>query len=559
MRPLDFAFGLDVLTGAPPIIWPHDEELTIDSFAGGGGVSTGCEMAIGRAPDVAINHDVAALIMHAVNHPGTIHLPHNVWKAAPLAVTGGRPVGLFWLSPDCKDFSKAKGGVPKRKNIRDLAWVAVRWAQEVAPRVIILENVEEFRQWGPLWLDPATGHLVPDPQRRGETFRAFVRALRRLGYRVQWRELRACDYGAPTIRKRLFIVMRRDGEPIVWPKPTHGDPKSAAVRKGRLKPWVSAAEIIDFSIPCPSIFLTREEAKAAGCRRPLAPATMARIAKGVERHVLMEPKPFMVVCNHAGEGFHGHAIHEPFRTVTATRDAYGVVMPFLVPRYGERLGQEPRSRSVDRPAPVIVPTGNEGRLAAVFLAQHNTDMIGHDARKPVSTIVGKGCTQAVVSLPVVAKYYSEGGSSQGVGEPLHTDTTKPRFGLIDAVGVRPPLSEAQAARARQVADFLRAHGVAVDGEFATVGDFIIVDIGMRILTPRERFNAQGFPPGYVIDPEVNGKPLTVEAQGRMCGNSVPPPLAAAVIAANYRPRKISAEPPPPTAPTLFDLMERRGA
>jgi DNA (cytosine-5)-methyltransferase 1 len=534
-------------------------ELIVDSFAGGGGASTGIEMALGRSPDIAINHDAEALAMHERNHPRTLHLAHNIWKVDPAAATAGRPVGLLWASPDCKHFSKAKGGKPVSRNIRDLAWVVVRWAKQVRPRVIILENVEEFRTWGPLGADG-----MPCQARRGQTFEAWVAELRRLGYRVEWRELRACDYGAPTIRKRLFLIARRDGRPIVWPQPTHGAPGAAGVLAGALKPWRTAAEIIDWSIPCPSIFLSREEGRAIGVNRPLAEATMARIAKGVRRYVIDAASPFIVPITHTGSD-RVNAIDEPLRTVTtAHRGEHALVAPYLVPRYGERPGQAPRTRSVEEPMPVVVPTANGGSLAAVymaqhytgqtgreaeaplstivhrgtqqaivaaFLAQHNTDMVGHRAEAPVSTIVGKGCTQAVVSAGMVnlrgsdrrgssieapsatvtgggthlaevrafiVKYY---GADQDprLDDPLHTATTKARFGLV------------------------HVHGEPYE----------IVDIGMRMLTPRELFRAQGFPDSYVIDQRADGTPITKTAQIRMCGNSVCPPLAAALVAANY--------------------------
>ena len=253
-------------------------ELIVDSFAGGGGASTGIELALGRSPDIAINHDAEALALHRINHPETWHLPHNVWKVDPVAVTAGRPVGLLWASPDCKHFSKAKGGKPVKRNIRDLAWVVPRWAKQVRPRVIILENVEEFRDWGPI-----SAEGVPCKERKGDEFKRWCAELKRLGYRVEHRELRACDYGAPTIRKRLFVIARRDGEKIVWPKPTHGRPDDPEVISGRKLPWRTAADIIDWSLPCHSIFLSREEGRAVGVNRPLADATMARIARGGKR------------------------------------------------------------------------------------------------------------------------------------------------------------------------------------------------------------------------------------------------------------------------------------
>lgn len=642
-------------------------ELIVDSFAGGGGASTGIELALGRSPDIAINHDAEALALHRMNHPETLHLPHNVWKVDPVAVTGGRPVGLLWASPDCKHFSKAKGGRPVKRNIRDLAWVVVRWARQVRPRVIILENVEEFRDWGPI---SAEGQ--PCKERKGETFERWAGELRRLGYRLEHRELRACDYGAPTIRKRLFLIARRDGEKIVWPKPTHGRPDDPEVMAGRKLPWRTAAEIIDWSLPCHSIFLTREEGRAVGVNRPLAEATMARIARGVQRYVIDAAKPFVVRTAHGeagpnskrwGKGEHdlgeplptvtasndfatvapfvtkfransvGSTLDEPLHTVTANGEnrerpggcaPLGLVAPYLVPRYGERPGQEPRTRSVEDPAPVIVPTANGGSLAAValtkfsenstghlpdeplhtvmagaprhglvaafmaqhngervgvkpgrpvdepvatitasggqaaltaaFMAQHNTDMVGHAMTEPVSTIVGKGCTQALVTADFSAEatragevhaflqgYYSNGDSghatTRSVTDPVATVPTKPRISLVT---------------------------VDIGGE-----PYAIVDIGMRMLSPRELYRAQGFPDSYIIDrgikvepmPEGFGEdlgeaeivPITKTAQVRMCGNSVCPPLAQALVAANYQPRE--SERPAPRADLPLFAME----
>ncbi|MEJ0092807.1 MAG: DNA cytosine methyltransferase [Methylocella sp.] len=300
-------------------------ELIIDSFAGGGGgASLGIEMACGRSPDIAINHDAEALAMHAINHPATLHLPHNVWKVDPSEVCQRRPVGLLWASPDCKHHSKAKGGKPVKRSIRDLAWVVVRWAKQVRPRVIFVENVEEFRDWGPLGADDR-----PCPDRKGKTFDAWLAELRRLGYKVEHRELRACDYGAPTIRKRLFIIARRDGLPIVWPKPTHGVKDNPAVKSGELLPWRAAADIIDWSLPCHSIFLSREQGRAVGVNRPLAPNTMERIAKGVRRYVIDAASPFIVPVTHAGDS-RVHGIDEPLRTVTTSpRGEHALVTPFV--------------------------------------------------------------------------------------------------------------------------------------------------------------------------------------------------------------------------------------
>ncbi|ORE90658.1 C-5 cytosine-specific DNA methylase [Stappia sp. 22II-S9-Z10] len=561
-------------------------ELIVDSFAGGGGASTGIEMALGRSPDYAINHDAEALALHAANHPDTVHLSRNIWQVDPLDVVGRRPVGLAWFSPDCKHFSKAKGGKPVKRNVRDLAWTVVLWAKRARPRVIILENVEEFRDWGPL-VERTPGVFTPCPDRRGETFARWTGELRRLGYKVEWRELRACDYGAPTIRKRLFVIARRDGRRIVWPEPTHGAPDSDGVRTGRLKPWRTAAEIIDWSIPCPSIFETSEEIKAQhGVRaiRPLAHATMRRIARGVVRYVLANPRPFIVPVTHQGD-LRSHRVDEPLRTqTTANRGEHALVMPHLtkfqtgstgarmdepVPTvtansyvkrpggaaplglvaatmvqtgYGERAGQAPRALDIDEPLGTQVAGGAKHALVAAFLAQHNTGVVGHDARQPVSTLTTGGSygasQQSVVAAHLSWAYSSNTRGGEGnlhmpaktvlaggqhaalisafltkyygtdqhprIELPLHTDTTKDRFGLVT---------------------------VEVDG-----ATYAIADIGMRMLTPRERFRAQGFPDAYQIEtgrgPDGEPVNLTSTAQGRMCGNSVCPPIAAALVEAN---------------------------
>ncbi|HEV2673275.1 MAG TPA: DNA cytosine methyltransferase [Aliidongia sp.] len=517
-------------------------DLVFDGFAGGGGASEAIKQAIGRDPDYAWNHDDEALCMHEANHPGTKHFQQNIWQADFAGTAGGRPLWFAWFSPDCKHFSKAKGAVPLKRNIRDLAWVVIRCIHELGrfkPRQIFLENVEEFVTWGPLIQD-AAGNWVVDPLRKGETFRKWVAELRRYGYRVEWNEVRASHFGAPTIRKRLFLIARCDGQPIVWPKPTHGP--------GLLPFRTAANDCIDWSIACHSIFLTREEGRSVGVNRPLAEATMARIAKGVQRFVIDAAEPFIVTCNHSGDGFRGQGVNEPFKTLTAARDAHGLVVPFGVPRYGERQGQEPRTVDLCAPSPVVVPTGNgmslveafltkfqensSGQLGlvAAFLAQHNTGVVGHPATSPVSSITGTGSHQALVASHLVKlrgsckdgqpldqgmptstaggfhlgevrsfmiKYYGS-AIGQDVAEPLHSATTKPRFGLV-----------------------------MVQGE-----PYEIVDIAMRMLTPRELFRAQGFPESYIIDPIFNGKPLSKSAQNRMCGNSVSPPPAIAHIAAN---------------------------
>jgi DNA (cytosine-5)-methyltransferase 1 len=597
--------------------------MIIDCFAGGGGASTGIEAALGRGPDVAINHSAPALALHAANHPDTVHLDSNIWDVEPVSVTQGRPVGLLWASPDCKHFSKAKGGAPKDRNIRDLAWVVVRWAEESKPDVILLENVEEFRTWGPIGNDGQ-----PIKELAGIEFERWSRRLRQAGYRMQWRELRACDYGAPTIRKRFFMIARRDGRRIVWPKPTHGDPASDAVRRGRLKPWRTAAECIDWSLPCPSIFDTGPEIMARhGLRavRPLAANTLARVARGMNRYVLEAERPFIVNTANGqttGRGPNHWTAEEPLRTVTAAhgfaliapsltrfnggatgsdlRDPaptvtanswirkpggaapLGIIAPVLTyaqqggrsrdvaaPHHticasskdqnsliaaglvhignGERAGQAPRALDVQRPLGTVVAAGPRQYPFAAYLAQQNGGPRmgahpGHSPADPLSTVTAAGSQQTPVAA-FFAKYYGTGDGARH-DEPAHTVTTRDRFAHAQAQLAAPPFGPEHHARAREVAAFLRAHDAWSGGEFVTLvvdgAEFVVVDIGLRMLTPRELFNAQGFPPDYVIEGVWDGldteapsfRAFPKDVQISCCGNSVCPPLAQELVRAN---------------------------
>lgn len=594
-------------------------EIIIDSFAGGGGASTGIEMALGRSPDVAINHNRFALAMHRANHPDTLHLSNDIWAVDPMTVRPGEPIGLLWASPDCTHFSKAKGGAVKDRNIRDLAWVVVDWAEKRKPRVICLENVEEFRTWGPVGEDGQ-----PIKELAGLTFEAWTKRLRAAGYRIQFRELRACDYGAPTIRKRLFMVARRDGKRIVWPKPTHGDPKSAAVRSGKLLPWRTAASIIDWSLPCPSIFDTAEEIMAKHglrAKRPLAEATLRRIARGIMRYVLDNPRPFIVSVAHGDSGGRrDYPLDEPLGTQTRSGRSHAIVAPVVTyaqqgggnrpaeaplhtlcasPKdqnaivaatmvqtgYGERAGQEPRSLDIEAPIGTQVAGGSKHAVVAAFLAQHNTDMVGHHLTEPVSTIVGKGCTQGLVA----ASLLKFNGNSTGaeLDEPAPTITANSYvkrpggaapIGLMAASLANLRGTNAAGAAVDQPARTITAGGnhagivaAFLDSYYGTDQDarlnepsptettkprrglvtveidgqtFAIVDIGMRMLTPRERFRAQGFPDDYEIAAGVDERgaplPLTLDQQGRCCGNSVAPPISAAIVAANCSDMSVDA-------------------
>lgn len=496
---------------------PFQGELIIDNFAGGGGASTGIEAAFGRPVDVAINHDPEALAMHAANHPHTAHYCESVWDVNPIEVTRNQPVGLVWLSPDCKHFSKAKGGKPVQKKIRGLAWVALRWAATVRPRAIMLENVEEFITWGPLGPDGR-----PCPQRKGKTFAAFVNALKRQGYAVDWKELRACDFGAPTIRKRLFLIARRDGLPIRWPDATHGNPTSEAVRRGKLLPWRTAAECIDWEMPCPSIFERS---------RPLADATCRRIAKGIMRYVVGAAEPFIVKPDHTAsyyDCFRGQGIGEPLQTITAA-PGFAVVQPFLTEHAN---GSNQRVFNIDEPlrTQCAQVKGDHFALVSAFLAKHYTGVVGAPMADPLHTItatdhhslvtsnlvklrgdnvgqptddplrtISAGGTHFAEVRAFLVKYY---GTDQdpNLREPLHTITTKDRFGLVTV----------------------------------KVEDYAIADIGMRMLSPRELYRCQGFPDNYIIgDNPEQGLSLTKTAQVRMVGNSVCPPLSQALVEANF--------------------------
>lgn len=490
-----------------------DAELIIDNFAGGGGASMGIEDALGRAVSIAINHDREAIGMHEANHPHTLHLCEDVFDVDPVKACGGRPVGLAWFSPDCKHFSKAKGGKPVDKRIRGLAWVVIKWARAVRPRIIMLENVEEFATWGPLGDDNR-----PCPRRRGRTFRTWVGALRRLGYAVEWRELRACDYGVPTIRKRFFLIARRDGEPIVWPRQTHARPEDHA-RLG-LPCWRPAAGCIDWWRPCPSIF-TR--------KRPLAEKTLQRIARGVVRFVINAQQPFIVTCNHGGDHFRGQSVDAPMCTLTAARDAHGLVAPVLIPRYGERDGQRPRCRSVQSPMPAVVPTANGARVVLAFLAKHYGGVVGNEVRLPTGTVTSRDHHALVTSGLVKLRGTCRDG--QPVDQPMPTLTAggnhvaEFRAFLLKYYGNA--IGQSPADPAHTLTSKARLGLVTVSGD-----EYQIVDIGMRMLEPCELYRAHGFPDDYVIAPVVNGRQLPKSSQVRLCGNSVPPPVVSALVRAN---------------------------
>lgn len=534
-------------------------ELIVDNFAGGGGASTGIELATGYSVDIAINHDPEAIKMHKANHPNTEHYCENVWAVDPVKACKGHPVGLAWFSPDCKHFSKAKGGKPKDKNIRGLAWVALRWAGLVRPRVIMLENVEEFKTWGPL-----NRRHHPIKSKQGKTFEKFVQQLTDLGYKVEFRELIAADYGAPTMRKRFFMIARCDGKTIVWPEPTHAPADSEEVKKGLLKPYVGAYTQLDFSLPCPSIFDTSEEIKEKyGIRavRPLAQKTMDRIARGLKKFVLENPEPFIIQCNHGGER-RPNDIREPMPTITG-KHGYGIVEPYmvqckynneaqdvqkpigtlttvgshlLVEPYMVQIGQtgftKDRSKDVREPLTTIV-SKNEHCLISPTLIQYHSETAqgevrGQTIKDPIMTVDGSNRYGLVTSF--LSKFYKS-GIGQDEREPLHTITTSAgHFGEVRAFLIK-YYGDATGQDIEKPLDTVTTKDrfglVTIEGV-----DYQIVDIGLRMLEPKELYGCQGFPDDYIIDHDYTGKIYPRSEQVRRCGNAVCPPIPAALVRAN---------------------------
>ncbi len=571
------------------------DEADVDNFAGGGGASTGIERATGRPITIAVNHSRAAIAMHRANHPHTHHECNDIWKVDPRTVVAGRRVRRAWFSPDCTHFSKAKGAQPRSKEVRGLADVVVEWARDVQPEEIYLENVEEFADWGPL-----DENGKPERSRRGEDFRAWCGRLSDLGYHLEWRVLVAANYGTPTTRKRLFLQAVRKGRPIVWPETTHG--------KGRELPWRAAAEIIDWSLPCPSIF---------DRKKPLAEATLRRIAAGLKRYVFDAAQPFIVPLTHHSKTPRVHGLDEPFRTITAanrgelalvtpylashygasvgremgqpvptvtagggghhslvtpfvtkyhggargaargqsldealrtvdTENRFGLIAPTLIQTgYGEREGQRPRALDIEQPLGTVV-SGGKHALVSAALIKHYTGAVGSDLDEPLGTVTaidhhslatafltkfyGTATAGAQMDLPLptvttgggrggghlaevrafLVKYYGAdggpGASQQSLFDPLHTVTAKARFGLV-----------------------------TIHGE-----DYEIADIGMRMLSPRELFNAQGFPADYIIDLECDGRRLTKTQQIELAGNSVCGQVAEALVSATGREGRAAA-------------------
>lgn len=518
-------------------------EIIVDNFAGGGGASTGIEMATGRSVDIAINHDPEAIKMHKANHPSTKHYCESVWDIDPVKVCKGRKVGLAWFSPDCKHFSKAKGGKPKDKKIRGLAWVALRWAALVRPRVIMLENVEEFKTWGPL-----NRNHRPIKKKSGKTFEKFVTQLKNLGYDVEFNELVAADYGAPTKRKRFFMIARCDGKPIIWPKRTHAPADSEEVKKGLCEPYVGAYTQLDFNLPCPSIFDTSEEIKEKyGIRavRPLAEKTMQRIARGLKKFVIDNKEPFIVQVNHSGSKHdYCRSMNEPLSVITS-KHGFGIVEPKLAmvgnsegiqaqlttPYMGTNTTKHPGGNCKE---PIhTITTGNQQCIISPTIIQYHSETTedgvrGQRINEPLNTVDSSNRYGLVTSF--LSKFYKS-GTGQDIREPLHTVTTSAgHFGEVRAFLIK-YYGDATGQNIKEPLDTVTSHDrfglVTIEGV-----DYQIVDIGLRMLEPKELYGCQGFPEDYIIDRDFEGKKYSRTEQVKRCGNAVPPPFAQALVKAN---------------------------
>ncbi len=563
-----------------------DEEIIVDNFAGGGGASTGIELATGRPVNIAINHDPDAILMHKTNHPYTEHYQESVWDIDPKEVCAGRKVGLAWFSPDCKHFSKAKGGKPVDKNIRGLAWIVLKWAGTVRPRVIILENVEEFQTWGPV------RNGKPVKSKSGTTFEQWKSQLKALGYEIEHRELRACDYGAPTIRKRFFLVARCDGKPIVFPKPTHAPLDSPEVKSGKLKPYKSAADCIDFTLPCPSIF---------DRKKPLAVNTQRRIARGLDKFVIIEAKPFIV---HIGNGerkgqfprvqdidkpvstvvssckqyfctpylssikFNNEptAITNPLQTITAV-NSHSLIAPALIQYHSETAKAEVRGQSLDKPIMTVDSSPRYG-VFIPYLSKYFGGVVGADITKPMPTVTS--IDHNALTMPFLTQYYKGSEHNADVRDPLNTITVQPRHFLctnyltilrnnMDCCSIDEPLNTITTSGAHfaNTKVYVKKYNSGCNlGNWNKVREllntytdwnlandeilifningvkYFIFDIGLRMLQPKELYMAQGFPKDYVIDRDYTGKSYPKSKQVARCGNAVPPAFAKALVQAN---------------------------
>ncbi|MFU4497538.1 DNA cytosine methyltransferase [Pseudomonas aeruginosa] len=541
-----------------------DDAIVADYFCGGGGAGTGLEMGLGRPVNAAKNHSSAAIAMHTANHPHARHFMTDVFDGDPDDECQGRPVGWFHMSPDCTHHSQAAGGQPRKREIRNLSWVGLKWAGKKKPWVISLENVKQILQWGPLIAkrDRSTGRvvkldgsvaasgehvpvqqqfLVPDPKRRGQTWRRFIHLLKGMGYQVEWRVIKACDFGAPTSRERLFMIARSDGQPIVWPEPTH----AKHPKKGQQK-WKTAADCIDWSYPSKSIF---------GRKKALADATLRRVAKGVKKFVLDNPRPFIVpIANWSGK--QAQSAHEPLRTITSwpRGGSFAVASPTLVQTgYGERKGQQPRVLGLDQPLGTVVAGGVKHALSSAVLlpATHQGADRVNDPAELLPTVTAANRGELMIASPLMVGVGGRAGQTEPRpgDEPISTLTAGAEHHALIEYKLSP---EHEAGALRVAAFLMRYHStggqwaeldqpvtavttkdrLALVTVFVKGTPYVIVDICLRMLQPPELYRAQGFPADYIIDRGADGKPFSKTEQVHMCGNSVSPPPMAAIARAN---------------------------
>ena len=533
-------------------------DLIIDAFAGGGGASVGIEMALGRHVDIAINHDEQAIRMHRTNHPQTLHLTEDIFKVDLEKYVAGQHVALMWASPDCTSHSKAKGGQPRKQGLRILPWSVYKHAKKILPDVIIMENVEEIQQWGPL-----DENGKPIPERKGEEYRKFISSMCSLGYDFDSRELVAADYGAPTTRKRWYAIFRRDGKPIVWPEPTHSKTGTDGKKK-----WVPVSSVLNFSDLGNSIF---------GRKRPLAENTMRRTARGLEKFVFNNPEPFIIQVNHSGDNFRGQSIHEPMPTITQ-KHGFGVITPYIM-QIGQTGFTDDRNRSMNEPLSTIA-TKNEHCMIAPLLIQYHSETTkkgvrGQAVKDPLQTIDTSNRYGLVIAF--LEKFYKS-GTGQSLAEPIHTITTSPgHFGQVSVLAVdwkelqAAGIDEETAQKATYVSQFIMEyygcgigqslndplHTIVTKDRFALItilgNEYAILDIFLRMLTPEELKLAQGFPPDYIIDRDYNWKKYPVCEQVKRIGNSVVPIMAEALVKANCPYLKVGERKP---APVIY--MQQNG-
>ncbi|MCH5261621.1 MAG: DNA cytosine methyltransferase [Lachnospiraceae bacterium] len=525
-----------------------DRDLIIDCFAGGGGASVGIEMALGRPVDIAINHDHSAILMHKTNHPNTLHLTEDIFEVDLQKYVDGRRVALMWASPDCTSHSKAKGGKPRNSGLRILPWAVYKHAKTILPDVIIMENVEEIQQWGPL-----DEQGFPIKERKGEEYQRFITAMKSLGYDFDSRELVAADYGAPTTRKRWYAIFRRDGKPIVWPKQTHNKGGTDGFEK-----WVPVSTVLDFSDLGKSIF---------GRNKPLADNTMRRIARGLQKFVFENPEPFIVQVNHGGDCFRGQSIHEPLHTIT-TVDHNRLATPYIM-QIGQTGFTKDRNRGMDEPLSTIV-TKNEHCVVAPILIQYHSEQSdrevrGQSVKEPVRTIDTSNRYGAVMAF--LTKFYTT-CTGQSLSEPIHTITTSPgHFGQVSVLTIKleellkAGVSEEVAKKCTWVSEFIieyygQGTGQTVNGPLHTIvtkdrfalitviaNEYVILDIFLRMLTAEELKLAQGFPKDYIIDRDYKWRTYPISERVKRIGNSVVPIITQKLVEANCPYLKVGVRAP----------------